>query len=133
MADKRVPRSTEWNQRLHNGVKRIILKRVGRERAFTLHNISLLLSQPYKYEDGKIVHRYTSRQIRMAIEDLIMGDGLPICSEGGVGYWYAANYDEARDSAERELMAKARALWKRARKLRNNARAVYSGQLEMGL
>lgn len=74
----------------------------------------------------------TERILRKAIEEANQGHGALIVSDTVHGYWWAASLSDGLEPAEKN-MARARTILTNAKKLVDNLKETYGGQMGFGL
>ena len=102
----------------------------GNAKAIKKRDLLVELYGTYAAEDESYNNAY-DRTLRSMIEEINQEGGL-ICSSASGGYWWAESLDDGLEAAERN-MNRALTQLENARRLANNLKAEFGGQLALPL
>lgn len=91
-----------------------------------------LMKEMFGMNKGEANYDSTERTLRMGIELANQENGALIVSDTVNGYWWAASLEDGLEPAERN-MSRARTILDNAKKLVENLKDSYGGQIGLGL
>jgi len=101
----------------------------GKDKATTKER---LMADLFGLHKGDPNYENTERIFRRCVEIANLEYGALIVSDESVGYWWAISLEDGLVSAERRL-SRAKTMFDNAKKLVDNLKTTYGGQMGLGL